>query len=188
LIIWISTDDSSPNERACEAERKALRFAPNKIDARMSATSWLSSSTVDPCNLVGQVLSHRLGGSFGVGRLVGHGVNRRPPNVLQPDRICMDRDQKVGLMLARDADALVQSEKQITVTGYERRRKRPVSLERLLQFERKCERYGLFQRAGHTLRTGIDATMASVDDDPEAIGRGVASPCRHGRPGRLCAS
>src|SRR5690606_32469617 len=108
---------------------------------------------------VGKVLADGLGRGFGVGSLVGNGVDRRTTHALQPDRIRMDGDQQVGLVLARDANALVEAQEYVPVTRQEDVVFAQIA-KRLLQFERESERYGLFERTGDALRTCVDAAMA----------------------------
>ena len=74
----------------------------------MSATSWFSSLIVDAGQLVGQVLAVGKRLRLGVRRLVGDGVDRRAANALQADRVGMDRDEQVGIVLAGDAHPLVE--------------------------------------------------------------------------------
>src|SRR5690606_28099188 len=96
-----------------------------------------------------------------------------------------------GLVLARDANAFVETQKQISVA-----REKDIILAQiaqcLLQFERKCERYGLLQGARDALRSRVDAAVAGVDDDPErswTVIAGMTDPIAFGgrlrRTGRL---
>ena len=65
---------------------------------------------------------------------------------LQPDRVGMDRDEQVGLVLAGDAHALVEAQELVLVARHVDV-VRAVLGELVLQLEREGQRDGLLDRA-----------------------------------------
>ena len=160
-----------------------MRLAPDQVDQNVGDLVVVVLDDIDAGQLIRQVFAVGKRLRLGVGRLVGHRVDGGAANALQSDRVGMDRNEQVGLVLAGDADAVVEPQE---VVGLARQTHvvAAVRLELGLQLIREGQRDLLFDRAVQPLRAAVDAAMAGVDHDGERRWSGNARLCR---PDRLLA-
>ena len=85
----------------------------------MSATSMVLFLDLDAGELVGEVFAVGQRLRLGVRRLVGNGVDGRAADALQPDRVGMDRDEEVGLVLPGDPHAVVEAQELVLLARHE---------------------------------------------------------------------
>ena len=86
-----------------------MRLAADEIDQDVGDLVILFLD-VDAGELVGQVFAVGERLRLGIGRLVGHRVDGGAADALEADRVGVDRDEQVGLVLAGDADAVVEAQ------------------------------------------------------------------------------
>ncbi len=110
--------DSSPtSERAKRIEKLCVSRRIRSI--RMSATSMVFLLDRDAGELVGKVFAVGKRLRLGVRSLVGNRIDGGAANALQPDRVGMDRDEQVGLVLPGDLHAVVEAQELVLLARHE---------------------------------------------------------------------
>ena len=124
---------------------------------------------VDARGGVGPVLALGELGGFGVGRLLGIGVDRGPAHLGgRRDRIGVDRHEQVGLGLAGQPHPLGQRHEHVPVAGHPH----PVAPPRLQLLDERlgeAEHDVLLEHAAHRDGAGIGAAVAGIDHDQRAL-------------------
>src|SRR5690606_3266325 len=106
------------DERTREANGKCLCFAADKVseDVRHALVLMFDNDT---CDFVGKVFADGLCSCFGVRCLVCDRVDRGAAEILEANRVRVDRYEQIRRMLARNAYTFIETQEEIAVSRQE---------------------------------------------------------------------